>query len=112
MKTALDNFFDLTGLKTNVKREILAGFTTFISMAYILFVNPEILGASGMDKGAVCDRLFIDGAFSQVSDRYCPKSWDQRFLCLFSLYRDEYFLANHFSRSFGGFGDLFTHHCF
>lgn len=53
MKTALDNFFDLTGLKTNVKREILAGFTTFISMAYILFVNPEILGASGMDKGAV-----------------------------------------------------------
>ncbi len=53
MKTALDNYFDLTGLKTNVKREILAGFTTFISMAYILFVNPEILGASGMDKGAV-----------------------------------------------------------
>lgn len=53
MKTALDNFFDLTGLKTKVKREILAGFTTFISMAYILFVNPEILGASGMDKGAV-----------------------------------------------------------
>lgn len=53
MKTALDNFFDLSGLKTNVKREILAGFTTFISMAYILFVNPEILGASGMDKGAV-----------------------------------------------------------
>lgn len=53
MKTALDNFFDLTGLKTNVKREILAGFTTFISMAYILFVNPEILGTSGMDKGAV-----------------------------------------------------------
>lgn len=53
MKTALDNFFDLTGLKTNVKREILAGFTTFISIAYILFVNPEILGASGMDKGAV-----------------------------------------------------------
>ena len=28
------------------------------------------------------------------------------------MYRDEYFLANHFSRSFGGFGDLFTHHCF
>lgn len=36
-----------------MKREMLAGFTTFISMAYILFVNPTVLGASGMDEGAV-----------------------------------------------------------
>ena len=34
-----------------MKREMLAGFTTFISMAYILFVNPTVLGASGMDEG-------------------------------------------------------------
>lgn len=53
MKNAISNYFDLKGLNTNIKRELLAGFTTFISMAYILFVNPEILGASGMDKGAV-----------------------------------------------------------
>ncbi|WP_190727251.1 NCS2 family permease, partial [Pseudomonas typographi] len=38
---------------TSVRTEILAGATTFLAMAYILFVNPSILGATGMDKGAV-----------------------------------------------------------
>lgn len=51
--TAIKKFFQLDDLNTTVRREILAGFTTFISMAYILFVNPSVLGASGMDKGAV-----------------------------------------------------------
>src|SRR5690606_17958865 len=37
----------------NVKTEVLAGVTTFVTMAYILFVNPIILGDAGMDKGAV-----------------------------------------------------------
>ncbi|WP_461214527.1 NCS2 family permease [Lacticaseibacillus sp. GG6-2] len=46
-------YFELEQLHTTVRREILAGFTRFISMAYILFVNPSVLGASGMDKGAV-----------------------------------------------------------
>ncbi|ANK60471.1 NCS2 family permease [Loigolactobacillus backii] len=49
----ISNYFKLDELGTNVRREVLAGFTTFISMAYILFVNPSVLGASGMDKGAV-----------------------------------------------------------
>ncbi|MGV0167130.1 NCS2 family permease [Furfurilactobacillus sp. WILCCON 0119] len=40
-------------LHTTVPRELLAGFTTFISMAYIMFVNPSVLGAAGVDKGAV-----------------------------------------------------------
>ncbi|KRK72915.1 NCS2 family permease [Lacticaseibacillus nasuensis] len=53
MKEKFSAYFDLDGLNTTVSREILAGFTTFISMAYILFVNPSVLGASGMDKGAV-----------------------------------------------------------
>lgn len=53
MKQALNRYFNLDSLNTSVKQELLAGFTTFISMAYILFVNPEILGAAGMDKGAV-----------------------------------------------------------
>ncbi|KRK76314.1 guanine hypoxanthine permease PbuG [Levilactobacillus namurensis DSM 19117] len=39
--------------RTTVRQELLAGLTTFISMAYILFVNPSVLGAAGMDKGAV-----------------------------------------------------------
>ena len=53
MKNQINSFFGLDALQTTVKREILAGFTTFISMAYILFVNPTVLGASGMDEGAV-----------------------------------------------------------
>lgn len=53
MKGKINSYFELEKLNTTVKREILAGFTTFISMAYILFVNPSVLGASGMDEGAV-----------------------------------------------------------
>lgn len=53
MKGKILSYFEIDALNTTVKREILAGFTTFISMAYILFVNPTVLGASGMDEGAV-----------------------------------------------------------
>ncbi|HCE57431.1 MAG TPA: guanine permease [Prolixibacteraceae bacterium] len=49
----LEKFFNLTGNKTTVKTEVLAGLTTFMTMAYILAVNPDILSATGMDKGAV-----------------------------------------------------------
>lgn len=51
--TLLEKTFHLSEQGTTVKRKILAGLTTFVSMAYILFVNPSILGAAGMDKGAV-----------------------------------------------------------
>jgi AGZA family xanthine/uracil permease-like MFS transporter len=43
--------------KHAVKTEVLAGLTTFITMAYILAVNPEIISATGMDKGAVLQQL-------------------------------------------------------
>ena len=49
----LEKFFNLAGNKTTVKTEVLAGITTFMTMAYILAVNPDILSATGMDKGAV-----------------------------------------------------------
>ncbi len=49
----LENFFKLNENKTTVKTEILAGVTTFMTMAYILAVNPDILSATGMDKNAV-----------------------------------------------------------
>lgn len=49
----LDNYFGLSKNKTNVKTEIIAGITTFMTMAYILVVNPSILQATGMDGGAV-----------------------------------------------------------
>lgn len=49
----VSRFFGIEEQHSTVQREILAGFTTFISMVYILFVNPSVLGDSGMDKGAV-----------------------------------------------------------
>lgn len=49
----IDRAFHITESGSSIKREFLAGLTTFVSMAYILFVNPSILGDAGMDKGAV-----------------------------------------------------------
>ena len=52
MKVILERIFDLQENNTNIKQEFLAGFTTFITMAYIIFVNPQMMSASGMDHGA------------------------------------------------------------
>ncbi|WP_263260207.1 NCS2 family permease [Pseudomonas sp. RIT-PI-S] len=49
----LERLFQLKAHNTTVRTEVLAGVTTFLAMAYILFVNPSILGSTGMDKGAV-----------------------------------------------------------
>lgn len=49
----LEKLFKLKEHKTNVKTEVLAGVTTFMTMAYILAVNPNILSASGMDRNAI-----------------------------------------------------------
>jgi AGZA family xanthine/uracil permease-like MFS transporter len=50
---ALDRYFGLRAQGTNVQTEIVAGLTTFLTMVYIIFVNPQILGKAGMDPGAV-----------------------------------------------------------
>ena len=52
MKKFFENTFALQVNNTSVKQEFLAGFTTFITMAYIIFVNPQMMAASGMDLGA------------------------------------------------------------
>ena len=49
----LERYFELERHKTTVRTEILAGVTTFMTMAYIIFVNPQILADAGMDRGAV-----------------------------------------------------------
>lgn len=49
----MQNFFKLKAHGTTVRTELIAGLTTFITMAYVIFVNPNILAATGMDKGAV-----------------------------------------------------------
>ena len=53
MEQYLNKFFDLDAKKTNIKNEFLAGLTTFITMAYIIFVNPQMMSAAGMDQGAI-----------------------------------------------------------
>ena len=53
MKKTLELIFKLNDNNTTIKRELLAGFTTFITMAYIIFVNPQMMAASGMDQGAI-----------------------------------------------------------
>ena len=53
MKQTLDQIFKLQDNHTTIKKEFLAGFTTFITMAYIIFVNPQIMALSGMDEGAI-----------------------------------------------------------
>lgn len=49
----LEKFFQLSDNGTDVKTEVMAGITTFMTMAYILAVNPSIMAAAGMDQGAV-----------------------------------------------------------
>ena len=53
MKQTLEQIFKLQDNNTTIKKEFLAGFTTFITMAYIIFVNPQMMAASGMDEGAI-----------------------------------------------------------
>ena len=49
----LEKMFKLKENNTTVKTEVIGGITTFMTMAYILAVNPSILSASGMDKNAI-----------------------------------------------------------
>jgi AGZA family xanthine/uracil permease-like MFS transporter len=52
MKNFIERTFKLELNNTSIKQEFIAGFTTFITMAYIIFVNPQMMAASGMDLGA------------------------------------------------------------
>ena len=52
MKKTLEQIFKLKDNNTTIAKEFLAGFTTFVTMAYIIFVNPQMMAASGMDLGA------------------------------------------------------------
>ncbi|TBU91585.1 NCS2 family permease [Phytopseudomonas dryadis] len=62
----LERLFQLKAHDTTVRTEILAGVTTFLTMAYILFVNPSILGETGMDKGAVFVATCLAAAFGSA----------------------------------------------
>lgn len=62
----MEKFFKLKEHGTNVKTEIIAGATTFLSMVYILAVNPSILSASGMDSGAVFTATAVSAAIATL----------------------------------------------
>ncbi len=48
-----ERLFKLSEHGTNFRTEVLAGITTFLTMSYIIFVNPDILSSTGMDRNAV-----------------------------------------------------------
>ena len=48
----LEKIFKLESNNTSIGKEVLAGVTTFVTMAYIIFVNPQMMAVSGMDLGA------------------------------------------------------------
>jgi AGZA family xanthine/uracil permease-like MFS transporter len=61
-----EKLFKLEANGTNVSREVAAGTTTFLTMAYIIFVNPNILSATGMDKGALITATILAAAFGTL----------------------------------------------
>jgi AGZA family xanthine/uracil permease-like MFS transporter len=64
--TMLERMFRLSERGTDVKTEVIAGLTTFMTMAYIIFVNPAILSKTGMDFGAVMMATVIAAGFSTI----------------------------------------------
>jgi len=65
-RSFLDGLFKLKENGTTVRTEIMAGITTFMTMAYILAVNPSIMSATGMDKGALMTATALAGALGTL----------------------------------------------
>src|SRR5690349_6386771 len=63
---ALERYFGLKEQGTDVRTEFIAGLTTFLTMVYIVFVNPSILGKTGMDTGAVFVATCVAAAVSTM----------------------------------------------
>jgi AGZA family xanthine/uracil permease-like MFS transporter len=66
MLKQLENYFEFTRLGTNWRTEVLAGVTTFLTMAYIVLVNPAILAATGMPLAAVTAATCLSAAFGSI----------------------------------------------
>ncbi|BDD09994.1 guanine permease [Fulvitalea axinellae] len=62
----IEKIFKLKERKTTTRREVIGGLTTFLTMAYIIFVNPAILGDAGMDKGALITVTCVAGFIGTV----------------------------------------------
>src|SRR5699024_9210640 len=62
----MESFFKLKENKTDVRTEVIAGITTFMTMAYILAVNPVILSDTGMDAGGVFTATALSAAIATL----------------------------------------------
>ena len=89
----LEKWFKLKENNTTIRTEVVAGVTTFMTMAYILAVNPSILSASGMDSNAVLMATALasfyrhagDGASGQLSVCACARDGAERLLCVYGM---------------------------
>jgi AGZA family xanthine/uracil permease-like MFS transporter len=66
IKSWLEKAFDLKSLNTTVRTESIAGITTFMAMAYIIFVNPAMIAKTGMDFGAAMAATCISAAVATI----------------------------------------------
>ena len=76
----MEKLFKLKEHNTTVKTEVMAGITTFLTMAYIIAVNPNMLSASGMDNGAVFTATALASALAlwrsgQIIRSHCLQVW-------------------------------------
>lgn len=62
----LNKLFKLSSSKTTIQREIIAGFVTFMTMSYIIFVNPDILSNAGMPRDALITATCLAAAFASI----------------------------------------------
>jgi AGZA family xanthine/uracil permease-like MFS transporter len=62
----IERLFHVTASGSTIRTEILAGLTTFVTMAYIIFVQPTVLSAAGMDFGAVLVATCLASAFATL----------------------------------------------
>ncbi|MBE0656318.1 MAG: NCS2 family permease [Bryobacteraceae bacterium] len=66
MRKKLETYFEFTALGTDWRTEVLAGFTTFVTMAYIIFVNPSILADAGMPVAATTAATCLSAALGSI----------------------------------------------
>lgn len=66
MNKIIDRFFNLKNLNTDIRTEVIAGITTFMAMAYIIFVNPAMISQTGMDFGAAVMATCISAGIATI----------------------------------------------
>ncbi len=103
----LERLFKLSDNKTTFRTEVLAGVTTFLTMCYIIIVNPLILSETGMDHGAVFVATCLAAAIGClvmgiIANYPIALAWYgfKRLLYLLGLYGNGRAMANSFSRCF------------